>query len=59
SSEPVSTESPSPYKDLSNVILTSHAGAGSEEAVRRIGRIILENIEDTLEGMSPRHNVIV
>ena len=57
--EPVSTESPSPYKDLSNVILTSHAGAGSEEAVRRIGRMILENIEDTLEGMPPRHNVIV
>ena len=53
--EPISPEHPSPFVALDNVVLTSHAGAGSVEAVARIGQMITENIEDVLAGRAPRN----
>ncbi len=56
--EPFGKDNPSKFKAFDNVILTSHTGAGTVEAVKKIGKIIIDNVEDVISGKRPRHNIV-
>lgn len=56
--EPIREGNPSRFEAFDNVILTSHSGASSIEAVKKIGGIIIDNVEDVIAGRSPRHNIV-
>lgn len=56
--EPIREGNPSKFEGFSNVILTSHSGASSIEAVKKIGNIIIDNVEDVIAGNKPRHNIV-
>lgn len=55
---PEGSESPFIKYDDSRFLATPHMAACSREAVQRISRIVLENVDDALNGRRPRHNIV-
>lgn len=48
-----------PLRGLDNVVLTSHIGAHTREAVENMGRMAATNLLESLEGKTPKYKVSV